>query len=246
MHIGNWQFSPTLWPSLTTIIVFPILLSLGFWQLDRAGQKREIYAEFLDHQSSPAVDLNNEHKRRENEAEMKWRNVKVIGDLTKGNHILLDNQVVNSKAGYFVFTLLKLANEEMWVLLNRGWIPVGEDRKHVPDLGEVITKEVELLGVAKDVPATGLLLGDPTIEKIEKNIYRAQSINLDEIKDLLRLDLLPYVIRLHPGSAQGFRRNWRTPGSGEDVHLGYAFQWFALASLLLIIYVVVNLKKKIK
>ena len=40
MRIASWEFNPSLWPTLATILVLPLFLSLGFWQLDRAEEKR--------------------------------------------------------------------------------------------------------------------------------------------------------------------------------------------------------------
>ena len=34
------RFRPTLWPTLATLIVFPVLLGLGWWQLERADFKQ--------------------------------------------------------------------------------------------------------------------------------------------------------------------------------------------------------------
>lgn len=42
LRIGSFVFSPALVPSLAFLIVFPALISLGLWQLDRAEEKREI------------------------------------------------------------------------------------------------------------------------------------------------------------------------------------------------------------
>ena len=38
----NYSFKPTLIPTLAFLVVFPVLLSLGQWQLNRAEEKREI------------------------------------------------------------------------------------------------------------------------------------------------------------------------------------------------------------
>ncbi len=243
MQIGGWQFAPKLWPSVATMAVLPVLLALGFWQLDRADQKRTIHTEFLQHQADETIDLNSAHSLRVNKNEMMWRNVKASGQFKTSMQILLDNQVANSVAGYYVYTPFQLMNEYAWVLVNRGWFTAGNDRNVSPDLGEVENTETEITGVAKDAQSTGILLGDEKIEQMSENVFRAQRINFQEIEELVEHDLLPYIIRLHAGSANGYHRDWRLPGSGVEKHLGYAFQWFAMAAVLLIIYIVLNLKK---
>jgi len=37
--LNRFCFTPKLLPTLATLLVLPLLISLGFWQLDRADQK---------------------------------------------------------------------------------------------------------------------------------------------------------------------------------------------------------------
>ena len=242
MQIGQWQFAPRLWPSIITFLMLPALVSLGFWQLDRAKQKQELYEQFLDHQSAGLIDLNLNRAIRETKPEILWRHIKLSGQFEKQINILLDNQVYRSEPGYYVLTPFKLTGEEAWLLVNRGWQPAGTDRSIAPVI-DTPEGEVELSAIATDVPVTGILLSNVTIEKMNNQIYRAQRINIEEISELAGRKFLPFIARLEPDSRYGFVREWVMPGSGEEKHLGYAFQWFALSLTLLIIYLVVNTKK---
>lgn len=243
MQIGAWQFAPNIWPSVATLVMLPILLALGFWQLDRADQKRSIHERFLLHQSDEITYLNSAHSLRANKDEMRWRNVKANGQFKTSMQVLLDNQVVNSVAGYYVYTPFQLNNEDVWILINRGWLSGEGDRSISPDVDIMDELDTEITGVARDIPATGIRLGEAKAEQLSENLFRVQYIDLKEIEGLLQHDLLPYIINLSAVSAYGYHRDWRMPGSGEERHLGYAFQWFAMAAALLIIYIVVNLKK---
>ncbi len=242
MQIGRWLFAPGLWPSVITFLVLPTLVSLGFWQLDRAEQKQELHEQFLSHRSADSIDLNLNRAIRETKSEIMWRHIRLTGQFEKQTHILLDNQVVRQEPGYFVLTPFRLAGEETWLLVNRGWLPAGTDRSVVPVI-DTSEGEIELIAIATDVPVTGLLLGDKTFEQMNDEIVRAQRINIEEISELTGHKLLPFIARLEPESSHGFAREWIMPGSGEERHLGYAFQWFALFLTLLIIYLVVNTKR---
>jgi len=46
MQIGNKTFKPGIIPTIVFLLVLPVLLRLGFWQLDRAEEKRELIALF--------------------------------------------------------------------------------------------------------------------------------------------------------------------------------------------------------
>ena len=45
VRIGGLEFAPRLIPTLVFLLVWPGLLALGFWQLDRAEQKHDIERE---------------------------------------------------------------------------------------------------------------------------------------------------------------------------------------------------------
>jgi len=156
--------------------------------------------------------------------------------------LLLDNQVREGVPGYYVFTPFRLAGSGQYVLVNRGWVAAGPDRSVPPDINTV-TGPVEITGIAKDAPFSGIKLDESTTETMTENLVRVQRLKLENIAGLTGKTLLPYVVRLAPESDHGFVREWQLPGSGEDRHLGYAFQWFALAATLVLIYLLVNLKK---
>jgi len=243
MQTKRWQFTPRLWPSLVTFLVLPILVSLGFWQLDRAEQKREKYEQFLERQSDKMINLNQDRNIADKEKDIIWRHISLAGQFDKRTHILLDNQIVKHEPGYLVLSIFKLADVEALLLVNRGWLPAGTDRNVIPEIDTPLN-EVELIAVATDAPVTGILLGSENIEEINDEIIRVQRIDIEEISELIGQKLLPFIARLEPESDHGFVREWTMPGSGEEKHLGYAFQWFALSLTLLIIYFVVNTKKK--
>jgi surfeit locus 1 family protein len=222
-----------------------VLLALGFWQLDRTDQKETIQRQFMYRYESSPVDLNKNTPERVEKDLMLWRKSVIQGNYSTAHIFLLDNQVVDSQVGYFVFTPFKLATESLWVLINRGWVKAGPSREVAPRIKTPETG-IKINGVIKPPPRTGLMLGQGGIEKITGTTYRVQHLNIDQIAEYTKLRFLPYVVRLDPNDPYGFKREWRLPGSGKEKHLGYAFQWFALAITLLIIYIVVNLKKREK
>src|SRR5690625_517931 len=58
MRLGRYRFQPSLWPSLAVLLLLPLLLGLGFWQLDRAEQKRAWLAQLERAAQQDALDLN--------------------------------------------------------------------------------------------------------------------------------------------------------------------------------------------
>ena len=114
-----------------------------------------------------------------------------------------------------------------------------------------------IYGVLKKAPRTGILLADNQAEKLNENITRFQKIDTYELTRLIKLNkikkfannpflypIFPYVIRLSPESEHGYIRNWESRNSGENIHIGYAYQWFAFAATLFVIYLVLNIKRQ--
>jgi surfeit locus 1 family protein len=242
MRIAFWKFNPGLWPSLATLLVLPLFLSLGFWQLDRAEQKRILHHEFEARQTASEIDLNREYALRNNFDELHWRKVIIEGGFSRDTNILLDNQVQRGVVGYFVYTPFKLKQQDVWVLVNRGWVPAGPGRDNTP---EVAAEEgvLQIIGSAKLPPKTGILLAENIVERLADGTVRVQKLDLAGIEETLNLELLPYVVRMNPESTAGFVRFWKAPGSGEEKNLGYAFQWFAMATAIFVIYLALNIKR---
>ncbi len=243
--IGNWCFSPRLLTSILTLVFMYLFVSLGFWQLDRAEQKTGLFADFENRQVSDELDFNLAINNQLDKEALIWRRIEAVGEFIEQYQILLDNQVENTHAGYFIYTPFKLDKSDSIVLVNRGWLLADKDRKVSPELVESSGK-VMINGVVKEVPKTGLLLKEMPPEKMNSTNYRVQRIDIKELEELTKLKLLPYIFRLESESEHGYIRKWRLPGSGESVHHGYAFQWFAFAVALMVIYLLLNVKRTIK
>jgi surfeit locus 1 family protein len=238
-----WRFNPSLWPTLVVLLILPLFASLGFWQLDRAEQKRTLHHEFQARQEAEAIDLNSKQMLFEIYDELNWRNVFTEGAFPRDINILLDNQVENGVAGYYVYTPFKLKEQEVWVLVNRGWLPVG-DRRDIPPKIVTVEETLNITGSIKAPPWTGILLAENIVEQLNETTVRVQKLELAGIEKLLNIELLPYVLRMDPESPAGFTRRWKVPGTGEERNLGYAFQWFAMAIAIFVIYLILNFKRE--
>lgn len=243
MQFGKRQFRPGLWPSVAVVLLLPLLIALGFWQLDRAGQKEALEETYRSRQASPPMDLLTAGEHRSEREEMLWRRVRLHGEYLPDKQYLLDNQIEGGKPGYLIFSPFRLAGQGAVVLINRGWLPMGGDRNVAPEVPPPPDNSV-VEGTAKDPQSTGLFLGEAVAEDLEGGLVRVQRLDLDVIARDNDWRLLPYVVRLDKQPGSGFVRDWEAPGFGREKHLGYAFQWFAMAAALLIIYLVVNMKPK--
>lgn len=236
MRIGRYEFVPNRGPALITLLVFPLLLALGFWQLDRAEQKQRLQDEFHARYQAERVDLN---AFGDVPGDMIWRPAAAAGQFLPLRY-LLDNQVVKREAGYKIYAVLDLSGRPECLLVEQGWVPAGSDRQLPPEL-EVAVSAADIQGRAIPEPATGILLAEHRIESLTEKLFRVQRIDTVELSNHSGCDLLPYLLR--PESAGQTDPLASMPGIGRERHLGYAFQWFALAATLLLIFIVVNTRK---
>ncbi|PHS72403.1 MAG: cytochrome oxidase biosynthesis protein [Cycloclasticus sp.] len=232
------QFKANLFLTVLAILVLGLLLSLGFWQLDRAQQKQDL----LDLQSSrmslPAVELINITVSDNN---MRYLPVRVAGELDVAQQILIDNQVRHGIAGYSVLTPLRI-NSKKAILLNRGWLPLGGDRNVLPDV-TVQASNVQVSGKLDHFPTVGLKL-DKADELSAGWPAITQVVDTDKVSKRLGYQVMPYQLLLNADEAEGYNRDWVVMRMGPEKHHGYAFQWFALATSWVIIYFVLTVKRR--
>jgi surfeit locus 1 family protein len=101
-----------------------------------------------------------------------------------------------------------------------------------------------LTGSIRQPPPPGIVLGENIPEPVAPGVTRLQRLELDVLAHSYQGRLLPYELRLDGESASGFVRRWPEPGSGRERHLGYAFQWFAMAVAVAVIYLVLNIRRR--
>ena len=242
MRISSWHFNPGLWPSVAFVILLLLLLRLGFWQLERAQEKQTLNAEYQARISAEPVHLTQLGEQREQASYMYWRHCILSGEYDPQPIYLLDNRIVRGQAGYQVFSRF-LLQDGAAVLVNRGWVSAPANRTQIPAL-PALPGAVTLSGTAGPPPVAGISLGDEPVEQMTDGIIRVQRIDIEQIAAANNWTLLPYVIHLQPSATAGLYRTRVEPGVGHEKHLGYAFQWFAMATVLLIIYLVVNTKRQ--
>jgi len=218
-----------------------VLVSLGFWQLDRADQKRRLSQDYADRARSEVVTLGDQIVDVET---WRFRRVRVAGAFEGEHQLLLDNQVHNGIAGYYVVAPFRLDDGGRIALVNRGWVPQGADRSHLPSVDLASTHRV-LRAMVTHFPQPGLKLGqaDGGATGWPRVI---QYFDLTAMERQLGGDVLPFFLLLDPDEEDGFVREWApaTTRIGPGRHEAYAAQWFALALALLTLYLVARFRRR--
>ena len=228
---------------LGTVAVIPMLIALGQWQLTRAAEKQRSHEQYLQRSAAPAMRLDPREAEVWKLPEMRYRHMEVRGRYAVGQQLLLDNQVYEGAAGYLVYTPFLLDEHGIYMLINRGWVAAGPDRREPPVL-ETPAEVMTLSGVAMLSPPPGIKMGENVPEHFGPGMVRLQRMDMDQIALEYAGKLLPYELRLDASMESGFARAWSAPGSGHERHLGYAFQWFASAVVVVILYIFLNLHRE--
>ena len=235
MRAGRYEFKPSRFITLLTMVLFAALVSLGFWQLDRAAQKRQLLAHYSEGSRGAVLTL---QAGRKDFAGLEFQRVRASGYYDSAHQLLLDNRTYHGVAGYHVLTPLRLSEQGAAVLVNRGWVPVGSSRRELPDIavGQALR---EVRGQLR-FPARNFVLGEG--EPFQGWPYRIQRLEPARVAKLLGYPLLPVVVQLDREQPDGYVRDWAPLHFGPERNVGYAVQWFGLAAALMVIYLVVNLR----
>lgn len=239
MSQPKYRFRPRLLPTLATLALLPLMLWLGFWQLDRAQQKRALQADYDDRIDAPVVSLGG---RMWSAEDARFRRIEIKGYYDTAYQILLDNRVHKGAVGYQVITPLRIPGSNLRVLVNRGWVPVGRDRQHLPPI-ETPADEQFVVGVAMVPSEHYFTLADPgPVTGAWPTVW--QNLDMQRYRQAVPFPVQPVVLLLDAQSpAAGFVREWARLDAGIATHESYAFQWFSLAVALLGVYLLVNTRR---
>jgi surfeit locus 1 family protein len=238
IRIGSRVFDPRLFTTFLTLVLIAALIALGRWQLQRADAKRA-----LDDQFAAGADATRTIDR-DTPPLPRYQHIETSGAYDSARQVLIDNMSsVQGRAGYYVITPFALQGGG-WILVNRGWVPLGASRAHTPQVA-VPSGPRELHGRTDDLPRAGLELGTRAPLAPPYPVVASFPTH-DEIAGLLQehgWSRAADVVLLDPSEPDGYLRQWQAPGFPPMRHLAYAAQWFGLALTLAVIYVVTNLRR---
>ncbi|PLW84384.1 SURF1 family protein [Kineobactrum sediminis] len=215
--------------TLLTLLLFPALVALGFWQLQRADEKASLQINWEERKQQAPVALDT----LPGTAEDAYRRVALRGQFLPGHYLLLDNRIVAGRFGYEVVGLFVLPASNQAVLVNRGWIAGDPGRQQLPE----VTEPAGMLDITGHVyvpPGQPFLLGEQQLSPPWP--LRVQALEIDKLGPLLATvtdsALFPYVVRIDEGQPGALAVDWQVVNASPEKHQGYAFQWFTMAAVL--------------
>ena len=215
--------------TLAAVFFTGLGIVLGFWQLGRAAQKEALQAQ-IQAQGAQVPLTALELQAMAPGAVPLYRPARLSGTWEQAHTVYLDNRQMNDKVGFFVLTPLRLQGTGQVVLVQRGW--VGRNFEVRTQIAQVETPQglVWVEGLIAPAPSKLFELGAAA------NGALRQNLDLRQFSQETGLMLADFTIRQTGAASDGLRRDWPPVALGVEKHYGYAFQWFALAVLIIGLY----------
>lgn len=222
----DWKFT------LIAALLFPLLISLGLWQLEREQEKLQLQQQYTARQQQAPVDL----AMLDPGDDLLYRQVQARGTFDNAHVFLLDNRIYQGRPGYEVLIPMFTTPGQL-AFINRGWVPQGQYRTDLPQI-DAIEGIQEVRGTLYAVLGEQLVLGPELAAGGWPKVI--QRVDVAAMAALAGYDpeqaVFPYTIRLPEGAADVPPGYWPVVSMSPEMHRGYAVQWFAMAAALLGLY----------
>jgi cytochrome oxidase assembly protein ShyY1 len=226
-------------PFLATLILVLLGIALGNWQTRRALEKTALQARLEQGMAAAPLALDG---GAVDQARLEFHRVTVTGEFVPGWPVFLDNRPQAGRSGFILLMPFKIAGAaNKYVLVARGWLPRNTaEHDRLPPYTTPAGR-VTLEGRAVRKLARVMQLGTPAPLKPGAIV---QNTGPAEVARASGLDLLPVTVEQTgpnlPGEA--LVRDWPAPSLDIDRHKGYAVQWYALAVMALLFFVITGFR----
>ena len=208
---------PTFLTAVLGVLCLAILLSLGFWQLDRREWKQEVMATVQDQLETLAVPL-----PAKLSPDWEYRRVLVSGPVVPNSWFRFPGRSQDGKVGDLLMLLIKTESGRH-VLLEHSFVGFGEA---LPPLPAAVAKE----GILRLPTEPGLFTPDNNIAA--NQWYTADPGAMAEAAKARQGPVLSFYV---------VSKNWE-PYLPND-HLQYALTWFSFSVIFLFIFVLFHRRK---
>jgi len=230
---GERTFRPTWWGLALAVAGCAAGVALGNWQSRRADERRAAQAGVEAAAQAPALEVSSARRAA---AHYVGKRVSAKGEFSRAHMVLLQNKIRRGRVGYEVVTPLRLHGSDLHVAVDRGWIPADPRAGVLPEV-RTPTGEQRIEGLALERLPQALQVGSGNEQG-----RVMQNFRVDEFQAATGLAFLPFVIEQWSESGDGLLREWPQPGAGAEKNKMYALQWYSLAALSVVLFVVLSFR----
>jgi len=229
--LSGYSFRPRGWAALLAAFACASGIALGNWQAGRAHEKRALGEERAQAMREPPIEIS---KDIVDPHTIVQKRVAVTGRFLPQHTVFLMNRLRDGRSGYEVVTPLQ--TNGMHVLVNRGWVAAQRPGGPPPEV-PTPSGEIRVEGIALARLPHALELGNVPAGKVRQNL------ELEPYGRETGLRLQPIFIEQRSPAPDGLQRTWPRPDAGVEKHESYALQWYSLAGLAVVLFVVLSFKR---
>ena len=240
MTLRGRKFQPKFWAFMVTVLFAAITVRLGNWQSDRAEYKISQQAQLDAALSAPPLKLSEFASTANVATALRYRSVELVGSFVESERFLLDNRIIEGKAGYGVLQSFRvdsaLGGSGQTLLVDRGWVVAAPKRSTLPRI-DTPSATVKITGRINQPPSRN----PGTLDNGSET--RLNYVNLEELSQRIGHTLEPLIIEQTTGP--GFTGVARpAPGANFERNRGYQLQWYAFAIMAVIIFFVLSFRQQ--
>lgn len=212
------------WLLFCAFVFVPALVALGCWQLQRAAEKERMLKDWNDDRFV-LTDLSQLSQL----GDRSLVRADLDGKLVANRWLFLDNRTRHGHAGYEVIALLRTPNGSALLPVNLGWIQAPLDRNQLPRVDLPIDQH-NFGGRLQRIQKGFLLADNPWEASWPKRI---EWLDPGRLQRALGARIIPWVLEVaQPAGGSGLNTEWPFATMQPARHIGYAFQWFTMAAVL--------------
>ena len=226
-------------PFLAMLVLVAIGVALGNWQMRRAAEKTALQGRLAQRSAAAPLVLG---AAQQDPAALEYRRVIVTGAFVPNWPVFLDNRPLGGRSGFVLLMPFTIAGSQRQVLVARGWLPRDPGGYARLPAFDTPAGTVTIEGIAVRRPARVMQLGTPP--KLAPGAI-VQNLEVGDFARASGLAMQPFLLEQTGPGAQGeaLVRKWPAPGIDIDRHKGYAFQWYALAVLAFVFFVITGYRR---
>ncbi|MES2128607.1 MAG: SURF1 family protein, partial [Pseudomonadota bacterium] len=137
--------------------------------------------------------------------------------------------------------VVRLDGTNVHVLVARGWLPRDPAQRDRIAPYATPSGTVTIDGIVKATMGHVMQLGEAAPLKPGTIV---QNIDPAQLARASGLALQPFVLEQGDSRIDTLVRDWPAPNLGVEKHQGYAFQWYALAVMALLFFVITGFKRE--
>jgi hypothetical protein len=240
---------PTAFIAMFFLVILGI--ELGLWQLRRADYKIQISQEIHAKAQLPILSANEKDWQVD---QVLYHRMQATGYWIVKQGVWLENRThplgkdpkTGITTGFNLLMPLQLEGKENTILwVNRGWAPRNFNELNVVPFIPTSQEKVTIEGIVFLDGGKTLELSDQTKNFASDGLKIKENLKLEEEEKAHQWYQSPFVLRqTNSPTNEGLDQILPAIETGINTHYGYAFQWFALALMTFLFWVITAYRKR--